>query len=43
MTCPTSKHVALLDPETLLSKYSCVFFTDTNFVYYTVITQRDVT
>jgi hypothetical protein len=42
MDSPRSKHVVLLVTQTLLSKYSCVL-TDTNSVYYTVITQRDVT
>ena len=36
------KHDALLDTKTLLSEYSCVV-TDTNFVYYTILTQWDVT
>jgi len=39
MTYPRSKHVALVDTQTLLSKYSFVS-THENFVYYTILTQR---
>jgi hypothetical protein len=42
MAYPRSKRVALLDTKTLLSKYSCVV-TDTSSVYYTILTQWDVT
>jgi len=42
VTYPRSKHVALLDPQTQLSQYGCLL-TDTDFVYYSYITQRDVT
>jgi hypothetical protein len=42
MTSPRSKHVALLDIQTLISKYSCVM-TDTNFMYFIIITQWGVT
>jgi predicted small integral membrane protein len=36
MTYPRSKHVALLDTQNLLSKYSCVL-TDTNCVYGSIV------
>ena len=42
MICPRSKHVAPLETQTLLSKHCCVL-TNTNFVYRTITTQRDVT
>ena len=42
MTYPRSKHVALLDTPTPLSQYGCLL-TDTDFVYHSSITQRDVT
>jgi hypothetical protein len=42
MTYPRSKHVALLDIQTLISKYSCVM-TDTNVTCFVIITQWDVT
>lgn len=42
MTYPRQKHDALLDTKTLLSEYSCVV-TDTNIVYYTILTKWDVT
>jgi hypothetical protein len=42
---PRSEHVDLLETQILLCKYSyvCFFFTDTNFVNYTAIRQRDIT
>jgi hypothetical protein len=42
MTYPRSKHVALLDIGTLISKYSCIM-SDTNFMYFIIITQWGVT
>jgi hypothetical protein len=36
-----SKHFAVSDIKSLLSKYSCVL-TDTNFVYYIIITRCDI-
>jgi hypothetical protein len=43
MTYPRSKHVALLNIQVLISKYSCVM-TDTNCMYFIIITtQWDVT
>ena len=42
MTYHRSRHVALLDTKTLLCK-QCCGLTDTDYVYHTTVTQRDVT